>query len=348
MKIKKINKYQLEKCYAISPLEYKKKDYMLVAAEKVNKCLMFDLDGNLEETIWEEPGGTMSMVQVPGKDGVFLSIQKFYSPNDSKEARIVAVTPKEKNNWEIKVLVELPFVHRFDILSRNGVNYIIACTLKSGHEYKDDWRTPGKIWAGILPEDFRGFGEGTQLQMTVIKDGLMRNHGYCRVEEDGAVWAAVSSESGIFKVAPPLEKGGEWIVESITEDGASDITFGDYDGDGEKEMMVITPFHGDTIKVYKKVEGRYVDIYTYPDKYEFSHGIYSGRIGKKDMAIIGHRKGARDLLAFFYDGEKYVSEYIDRDVGPANVRIYEKDGRTRLIATNREIDEIAFYEVEEA
>ena len=30
---------------------------MLVAAEKVNQCRLYDLEGNQEEVIWEGPGG---------------------------------------------------------------------------------------------------------------------------------------------------------------------------------------------------------------------------------------------------------------------------------------------------
>ena len=346
MKIRKIKTHELEKCYSICPLTYHGSEHMLVAAEKVNKCLLFDLDGNLEETVWEGPGGTMTMVQLPGSDGQFLATHKFYSPNDSKEAKIVLATPKGKDDWEIKTLVDLPFVHRFDILTSGGVHYLIACALKSGHEYKEDWTNPGKIWVCELSEDLSAVDEEHPLKLTALKEGLLKNHGYCRVEEDGGVWAAVAADNGIFKVTPPARRGGDWTVETLAEDAASDMTFADFDGDGEKEMLVMAPFHGDVIKIYKKKDGVYTCIKTFEEKYEFAHGIWGTEIDGKGVAIIGHRKGNRNLLACTYDGSDYVMEVLDEDVGPANVRCYPKGEKVGLVSTNREIDEIAFYEIE--
>ena len=116
-------------------------------------------------------------------------------------------------------------MHRFDILTSGGVNYLIACALKSGHEYKDDWSSPGIIWVCELPEDLSAINEGNQLSMKALKEGLLKNHGYCRVEEADGMWAAVAAENGIFKVVPPAGRGGDWSVETLTEDAASDMTF---------------------------------------------------------------------------------------------------------------------------
>ena len=202
MKVSKKVIGNLEKCYSVAPLTYKGKKHMLVAAEKVNQCRLYDLEGNQEEVIWEGPGGTMSMVQVPGSDGQFLATHKFYSPNDSKEAKIILAYP-EDGKWKVRTLAELPFVHRFDIISRNGVNYVIACTLKSGHEYKEDWRSPGKIQVCVLPEDLSSVDEEHPLQFEVLKEGLLKNHGYCKAEVDGVLRSYVAANEGVFECIPP-------------------------------------------------------------------------------------------------------------------------------------------------
>lgn len=345
MKIEKKVMEKLTKCYSIAPLRYKGRDHILVAAEKVDRCLLFDTDGNLEDTVWTGPGGVMTMAGVPGTDGQFLATHKFYSPNDSKEAKIVIVTPKEGKGWQVRTLVDLPHVHRFDILSRGGVRYLIACTLKSGHEYKDDWSMPGKVYAAVLPEDLSCFDDDHQLKLTVIKENMLKNHGYYRVCSQGVETAVISADSGVYQFTPP-EKGSEqWEITPLIKEAASDAVLLDLDGDGEKELAVISPFHGDKISIWKKTAGEFKEVYAYEKQAEFCHAIYGGPLCGKQTLVIGHRKGERNLLAFTYnqDTRDYEVQVIDEDCGPANVYCYTKDGKDRIISTNREIDEVAMY-----
>lgn len=345
MKFEKKVISNLTKCYSIAPLHYNGKDHMLVAAEKVDRCILFDLDGNEEDTVWTEPGGVMTMVQVPGTNGQFLSTHKFYSPNDSKEAKIVIVTPIEKGNWEVRTLVDLPHVHRFDILERNGVRYIIACALKSGHEFKEDWSMPGKVYVAVLPEDLSKFNEDNQLELKVIKDNMLKNHGYYRVMEDGVMTSVVSADQGVFQFIPPETPEGEWEIKQLLDTPASDAVLVDLDEDGEKELAVLAPFHGEFISIYKKKDGKFEKVYDYDKSADFTHAIYGGMLCGKPAIVIGHRKGDRDLIVFTYNKEtkSYGYEIIDHDCGPANVCVYNKDGKDVILSTNREIDEVALY-----
>lgn len=335
----------LEKCYSIAPLTYNGKKHILVAAEKHDRCILFDLDGNEVDTIWDEPGGVMTMLQIPGSNGQFLATHQFYSPNDSKNAKIVLVTPEKEGQWNIKTLVELPFVHRFDILESDGVRYLIACTIKSGHNYKDDWSMPGKVYGVRLPDDINRFAKDQQLKLSVIKDDMLKNHGYYKVNTEKGIASLISSEQGVFLFYPPNKERTDWKIEQILTMPTSDATMIDLDGDGEMELITLSPFHGPDIRIFKKQNGTFKEFYKYPGSAEFTHAIWSGDLCGRPTVILGHRQGEKKLLAFTYNKEmgNYEYQVIDTGCGPANVLKYEKDDQEIVVATNREIDEVALY-----
>lgn len=346
MKLKLTAEKELDRCYSIAPLKYGGRDHILVAAEKVNKCYLFDTDGKLEDTIWDEPGGTMSMIQVPDSDGWFLATHQFYSPNDGDRAHIVLVRPGD-GSWKIQTVKELPFCHRFSIVSRGGVHYLIGCTIKSKMKYKNDWRFPGGIYAGELPIDIENYNEDHQIPMTCIKDGLLKNHGYFTIHTPEGDYSLVGTDNGIFRVTPPERRGGEWTIEQLTTDPASDMALADFDGDGQEEMITIAPFHGDHVAVYKKdADGDYDKVWDCPFEMGMSHSIWARNFFGREEAIIGCRKGGRDIVEFYWENGEYKTNILAHDVGSANIYPFEKDGKMRLVSTNREINQIAFYDIE--
>lgn len=338
----------IPKCYAVAPLFYKGKEHFLVSAERKGRCVLYDADGNDVDTVWTEPGGVMTMVQIPGTDGQFLATQKFFSPHDAADAKIVIVTPVSPGRWEIRTLMDLPYVHRFGILERGGVRYFMACTVKSGQDApQDDWSYPGKVYAAVLPEDFSCFDETHQLHMDVIMDGLVKNHGFYKIQGNGMDKAIISCESGVYQFVPPKAPGMSWEMDRLLDTPASDAVLVDLDADGAKELAVIAPFHGDSIAIYRQNNGMYEKIYEYEKRAEFSHAIFGGMLGGRPAVVMGHREGEMNLLVFTWDkrAERYHWQLLDSHCGSANVLKFTNGGADYILSANRETDEVALYKV---
>ena len=353
MKVTKKVISNLNKCYSIAPITVEGKPCFLVAAEKKDPCYLFSEDGEQLETVWTEPGGVMTMVQVPGADGQFLATHKFYSPNDSLEAKIVIVTRRGKDDWEVRTLCNAPFVHRFGILNRGGTNYLIVCCLKTGHEYKNDWRFPGACFGAELPKDLSSYNEDNTLPLTLIMEGMLKNHGYSLTKHGGHDAALVGCEEGSFLFDPPAVKGGDWEVTQILDIPTSDSVLCDFDGDGKPELGVISPFHGNSLTIYHLDEhGNYVPQWKYgvPEKEtEMLHATWADTILGKPSWIVGWRKGTKNTILITWDAEAgdYKTEFIDQNTGCANaMHFVNSKGQDVVGGTNREIDEAALYILE--
>lgn len=340
MIFEKIKTHRIEKCYAVNQITVAGQRRLVAATEVVSECRLFDLSGNYLETIWREPGGTMSIAEIPGADGVFLASQKFYGPDDSKDSGIVLVIREAPGNWTVKRIAALPHLHRFDILVRNGVRYLIACTIKNNSEYEGDWRTPGKIYAAVFPRDPLELLDAGALEFKVVLDGLFKNHGYYRIAGESHDTVLISAENGICQMSPPGDRQSDWEVKWLRREPTSDAALIDLDGDGIPELVTISPFHGNEIAVHRLQNGMYRQVFRYDGP--FAHAIWCGQAGGTPLAVLGHRLGQRDLLAIVYR-HGYCVEIIDKNVGPANVIGYQYQDETWIAAANREIDQLAFY-----
>lgn len=345
MKAKKEVLGSLEKCYAVATFRYDGIDHLVCSAEKSNPCYTFDFDGNKTDTLWEGPGGVMTLLQYPyGDEPILMATQQFYSPNNSADAKIVYYTRNE-GKWTCHVLCDLPFVHRFGILTRGGEKYLIACTLKSAHAFKDDWTCPGRVWTAVLPKDIRRYDQTHQLELTPFMSGLYKNHGFGKFEDEKGDFAVIGTDNGIFKIVPPETLGGEWASELLLNQPTSDMLYLDFDGDGERELLTFSPFHGDTLSVYKKKGTEFLKVWAYPAQLPFLHAIWGARMNEKYYAFIGCRQGGREFFAVYYNEETgtYQADLLDQGAGAANCIYFEHNGQHKVLAANRESDEIAVY-----
>ena len=121
------------------------------------------------------------------------------------------------------------------------------------------------------------------------------------------------------------------------------MLYQDYDGDGKCELLILSPFHGDTLSVYKENDGNFECVYTLDKRMPFLHAVWGQNIGGKEFAFIGNRQEDRELIAVSWQDGTYKTEILDQGAGPANCMYFRDGEKDRLIAANRETDEVALY-----
>lgn len=341
MKIKKIKLDDVKRCYCASNIFMNKENHIIFASEDPNVvCEMFS-GRNFEkkEIIWTKPGGCMSIIPIPNKENEFLAIEEFYLKASPSLAKLVWGRYGEQG-WEIKDVLHLPYLHRFDIYHKNGVNYFVGATIATSKKNKDDWSVPGCIYTGILPEDL---SKGIELK--ILCDDLYRNHGYWHALESGEDVGYFGSDQGVFRVAPPKNKDANWSCKKVMEGHIGEIATIDIDNDGEDEIMTIEEFHGDSIRIYKKKNGTYKEVYHYDHKIDFAHSLVGAKLAGVNTFLAGvRREDAEIFYVQFIDGE-FVSTIIEKGVGPANLCVVNEADRDLIVAANHTKNEAAVYVV---
>jgi hypothetical protein len=329
----------LPNAYAVSCVIAQGKEYYLFAADDKGPCLSIDALTHRTERVWEGPGGTMSIVPIPDTDGEFLAVQNFMPGFHAKEARIVRVK-RESDAWKVNDWMELPYVHRFDILERGGVRYLLCCILSGTDKPQADWNSPGYLLAAELSEDC-----APPKKLTVIADGMRRNHGYWRMPRGEYTISYTSCEEGVFEVVPPAACGQNWSVRLILEKSVSDIALCDIDGDGLDELATIEPFHGTDYVIYHQTPGgdRYEEWYRYPGEMAFAHVVWGGALNGAPVFLGGCRALNREFFGLIYENGKLRPQMIETGFGPSNVKVLRASDGDRILTANRESAECALF-----
>lgn len=343
MKVTKIHLDDLYRSYCASHIVVNGQLNLLIASEeKGYPCYAYSgPEFNTRQVVWRSGGGCMSIVPIPNRDNEFLAIQDFYLKQTPSSAKLV--WGKFINgHWELVDVLFLPYLHRFDIYSLQGVNYLMCSVIADAKDGKEDWSRPGSIYAGLLPDNPR-----ETIKLTKIKTGLFRNHGYSKAFEEGKPVAYFTADQGVFKLHP---EGAvtDWWFEQLLDCPTGETVAIDLDGDGLLELVSIEPFHGNQIKVYHQTDEGYQCIYHYPHTIDFAHTLVATSLCGIPTVIGGIRRESAELFYLqFHDGE--VHEVIlDEGCGPANLAVVHEPARDLIIAANHTRNEAAVYCVEES
>lgn len=331
----------MERCYCSSYIYQDNKPKILLASEAIDGPCYAYFGDNFEnkEVVWEKAGGTMSIVEIPGTNGEFLATQRFFPGFQSEESKVVW-GKYENNKWVIRDYISIPFLHRFDLLKSGDKIYFFAAVLCGSKKDREDWSDPGKVLVGEFTFDIN-----KKPELTEIKSGLTKNHGYVRADYEGRESAFITAENGIFVFTPPEEKDSSWKIVQLSDNPTSDIAVFDLDGDGVDELVTIEPFHGNKFKIYKKDGDKYKEVYEYPDEINFAHAIWAGTLAGEPVAVCGIRRVNGELFYVAYDKNtnEYKAHVIEMGVGTANVDVLHLKNKDVLIAANHTKNEAALY-----
>ena len=340
MKLEKIILDKIPRCYCASYAKVAGELTLLLASEAIGgACYAYSGENfSHKETVWDNSGGTMSIVEIPGKPGEILAVQNFFPGFKAENAKIVWCRRDIKAGWLVRDYITLPYVHRFDLLESDGKAWIVACTLCGSKKDRNDWSDPGKVFVGRLTEN-----PDTPVNLTVLAEGLTHNHGYFRTSINGRSAGLVASDSGVMVVIPPVTSGDRWTMRTLLNTPAGDVAFFDINGDGVDELITIEPFHGNKVRIYELIKQEYQPVYDLPYPVDFAHALWAGKLCGEPCALIGVRKMGCELFRISHTSGEYRTEILESGCGPSNVAVAYGEDCDYIISANHTKSEAAVY-----
>ena len=318
MKTEKRVLCSLPQCYAVEQVG----PWYVFATDDTGACVAVDPAAGRQEQVWEGPGGTVSMVPLP--DGAsFLACQRFLPGFAARHSQIVRAERRD-GGWTVTPWMDLPFVHRFDVVEAGGRRWLLACTLCDTDQETADFAIPGSVLVGALGEG----GTPPARMETLVH--LHSNHGYVRTVVDGETWILATGDEGVFRLLPPAGEQDHWKAEQLVDVPASDAAVCRWDGG--IAMAVITPFHGNELRIYRAGAEGYRREAVIPHRSEFLHAIWGGCLAGQEGFLCGGRTGEMELLWITQGPGGVRTEVLETGLGPSNVRVVTRDGAQEILA----------------
>ncbi|EEG75069.1 hypothetical protein [[Clostridium] hylemonae] len=336
MEIRKKRIAHLEKVYAVTAVRVDGREFCMAASEnRGGTCLLIDPESEECFTVWNGPGGVMSLVPLKEEQAV-LSIEGFYPVYDSKEAAVcktVLAFRDGKLTTDKTELCRLPYVHRIGIVNGDGKTFLIASTLCNDKAYVEDWNHPGAVYVGE-------YVKGCPVSLTCLYEGLTKNHGMYIKEDNSCAHIFVGAAEGILHLC----KAGAWSARLWKAGETSDVWLEDVDGDGNDEIAAIQGFHGDRIRFLRRQGERYCCIGELP--VQFGHVLWAGELFGELYIIGGSRAGDKALSFYRVERKKkpvFVPVYCDFGTGAAQIAVVRGKRSARIFAASHGEDAVDMY-----
>lgn len=327
----------MEACYSLVCARLGGRSVLLAASEnRSGDAVVIDRESRQEYPVRGLAGGVMNILPIPWEEDAFLAIQRFYPVFCSQEAEIVRFRLRRDTDGyraETDVVQRLPFVHRIALCGDAAAPRLIASTLCGGKSGVDDWSRPGAVYALFLNR------ECSRVQKSqCLAHGLHRNHGLFAPPMGSNRPLLFSADEGVFALDTESLR-----CRRLLDTPVSDVFPFDLDGDGAEELASITPFHGNTLEIFRQSGGSYVPCAAYPTA--FGHAVWCGKINEENAVILCGRGGDKSTVLLRPDaGLRWASSAVlDSGVGAANIQVVSDSGQTTVYACNHAAGEIAEY-----
>jgi len=334
--LKKQTILEIENVYTANAFVTDDGFFVGAGSETGSQVKLYNLEDKSTVNLPGCPGGMMSFIPVPGEAWSYVTIMGLFPPFIGREAGVYMHRLSGKD-WITEKAMDLPFAHRCEFLQVEDGHVLVAATVSKLKENPADWSRPGELHVISLAKDL-----SFPWESVVIDSGITRNHGMGKASIGGEELLFVSGDRGIFSVQ--AGQGRSWEVKAVFEKEVSEMTFIDLDGDGQKELVTIEPFHGTELNIYKRMHTDWE--LRYSGSLAFGHGLSSGVFNGKPIIVAGNRSDSLALEIITVDelNKGTVNKrFIESGVGPTQTQVFTYKGMDYILSANQKKHEVALY-----
>jgi hypothetical protein len=281
------------------------------------------------------PGGCMALVPDPDHAGDLYAVMGCFVGYDFQGGGVYRI----RAGGEAARVMDLPFAHRIGIVLRGGTRYLLAANLAADKKDAADWSKPGAVYAARLD----GEADALRLAPEPVLTGIHKNHGFLLTDFEGRRSLLVGAAEGLFAL-DLTSNGKDWPSRHVLPQEISEMAVFDLDGDGVDELVTIEPFHGSTVRAYRKSPKGWHPFWD--AELSFGHCVLAGMFNGRPCVIVSSRTGSKSLLLFQFDKaqpERPLRIVVDQEPAAANMLVLHRKGGDLLFSANQAEGEIAVY-----